>query len=66
MLPHAFLRPFPMGLVPAAVSPRTSGMLHNLRIHITLAGVANELPQQRGLSAVYLGNPSSGPQNVSR
>jgi hypothetical protein len=33
MLPHAFLRPFPMGLVPAAMSPRMSGMLQNLRIH---------------------------------
>jgi hypothetical protein len=33
MLPHAFLRPFPMGLVPAAVSPRMSGMLDNLRVH---------------------------------
>jgi hypothetical protein len=33
MLPHAVLRPFPMGLVPAAVSPRMSGMLDNLRIH---------------------------------
>jgi hypothetical protein len=33
MLPHAFLRPFPMGLVPAVVSPRMSGMLHHLRIH---------------------------------
>jgi hypothetical protein len=25
MLPHAFLRPFPMGLVPAAMSPMMSG-----------------------------------------
>jgi hypothetical protein len=33
MLPYAFLRPFPMGLVPAAVSPRMSGMLDNLRVH---------------------------------
>jgi hypothetical protein len=102
--PARLLAPFPMGLVPAAVSPRMSGMLHNLRIHqkfiailllplallaalaagrirsnvmegvragrvnalvvftITLAGLAKE----RGLSAVYIGNPSSGPQNVNR
>jgi hypothetical protein len=87
MLPHAFLRPFPMGLVPAAVSPRMNGMLHDLRIHqkfiailllplvllaalaaftITLAGLANELQKERGLSAVYIGNPSSGLQNVNR
>jgi hypothetical protein len=90
MLPHAFLRPFPMGLVPAAVSPRTSGMLQNLRIHqkfiaIPLlplvllaalaagrirsnvkAGLANKLQKERGLSAVSIGNPGSGPQNVNR
>ena len=89
MLPHAFLRPFPMGLVPAAVSPRISGMLQNLRIHqkfiaIPLlplvlpaalaagrirsnvkAGLAHELQKERGLSAVSIGNPSSGPQNVN-
>jgi hypothetical protein len=33
MLPHAFLRPFPMGLVPAVMSPRMSSMLDNLCIH---------------------------------
>jgi hypothetical protein len=33
---------------------------------ITLAGLANELQKERDLSAVYIGNPSSGPQNVSR
>jgi hypothetical protein len=33
MLPHGLLRRFPMGLVPAVVSPRTSSMLDNLRIH---------------------------------
>jgi hypothetical protein len=69
MLPHAFLRPFPMGLVPAAVSPRMSGMLDNLRIHqkfaIILARLANELQRERGLSAVYIGNPGSGPPNVN-
>jgi hypothetical protein len=97
-----------MGLVPAAVFPRMSGMLDNLRIHqkfiailllplvllaalaagrirsnvtegvragrvtalvvftITLAGLANELQKERGLSAVYIGNPNSGPQSVNR
>jgi hypothetical protein len=29
---------------------------------ITLAGLANKLQQERGLSASYIGNPSSGPQ----
>ena len=33
MLPYAFLRPFPMGLVSAVVSPRMSSMLDDLRIH---------------------------------
>jgi hypothetical protein len=33
---------------------------------VTLAGLANELQKERGLSAVYIGNPSSGPQNVNR
>ena len=33
MLPHAFLRLFPMGPVPAVVSPRMSSMLDNLCIH---------------------------------
>jgi hypothetical protein len=33
---------------------------------LTLAGLANELQKQRGLSAVYIGNPSSGPQDVNR
>jgi hypothetical protein len=98
----------PMGLVPAAVSPRMSGLLQNLRIHqksiailplplvlladlaagrirsnvtegvrarrvnglvvftIALAGLANQLQKERGLSAVCIGNPSSGPQNVNR
>jgi|Tabmets5t2r1_1033131.scaffolds.fasta_scaffold677249_1 hypothetical protein len=32
MLPHAYLHPLPMGLVPAVVSPRSS-MLDNLCIH---------------------------------
>jgi hypothetical protein len=59
MLPYAFLRPFPMGLVPAAVFPRMGGMLDNLRVH--------ELQKERDLSAVHIGsNPSSGPQNVNR
>jgi HAMP domain-containing protein len=31
---------------------------------ITLAGLAHELQKERDLSAVYVGNPSSGPQNV--
>jgi hypothetical protein len=35
MLPHEFLRPLPMGLVSAAMPPRTSSMLDNLRIHQT-------------------------------
>jgi len=35
MLPHAFLRPFPMGLVPAVVSPRMSSMPDDLRFHQT-------------------------------
>jgi hypothetical protein len=69
MLPHAFLRPFPMGLVPAAMSPRMSGMPDNLRIHqkftIIFAGLANEPRNERGLSAVDIGNPSSGPPKVN-
>jgi hypothetical protein len=32
---------------------------------ITLAGLANRLQKERGLSAVYIGNPSSGAQNVN-
>jgi len=31
---------------------------------ITLAGLAHELQKERDMSAVYVGNPSSGPQNV--
>lgn len=45
MLPHGLLRPFPMGLVPAVVSPRVSSMLDNSRIHKTF--IAN-LPLQLG------------------
>jgi hypothetical protein len=33
---------------------------------IILAGLVNELQKVRGLSAVYIGNPSSGPPNVNR
>jgi hypothetical protein len=32
---------------------------------ITVAGLAHELQKERDLSAVYIGNPSSGPQNVN-
>ncbi len=32
---------------------------------ITLAGLAHELQKERDLSAVYVGNPGSGPQNVT-
>jgi hypothetical protein len=32
----------------------------------TVAGLANELQKERDLSAVYIGNPSSGPRNVNR
>ena len=39
MLPHAFLRPFPMGLVPAVVFPRMSSMLDNLLIHQTFIAI---------------------------
>jgi hypothetical protein len=37
MLPHAVLRPSPMGLVPALVSPRMSCMLDNLLIQTFIA-----------------------------
>jgi hypothetical protein len=37
MLPHALLRPFPMGPVPALVSPRMSCMLDNLLIQTFIA-----------------------------
>jgi hypothetical protein len=39
MLPHAFLRPFPIGLVPAVMSPRMSSMLDNLCIHQTFIAI---------------------------
>lgn len=39
MLPHAFLRPFPMGLVPAVMSPRMSSTLDNLCIHQTFIAI---------------------------
>jgi hypothetical protein len=31
---------------------------------ITVAGLAHELQKERDLSAVFIGDPSSGPQNV--
>ena len=31
---------------------------------ITIAGLARELQKERDLSAVFIGDPSSGPQNV--
>jgi len=31
---------------------------------ITVAGLARELQKERDLSAVFIGGPSSGPQNV--
>jgi hypothetical protein len=31
---------------------------------ITVAGLAHELPKERDLPAVFIGDPSSGPQNV--
>jgi hypothetical protein len=31
---------------------------------ITIAGLARELQKERDLSAVFIGEPSSGPQNV--
>jgi hypothetical protein len=31
---------------------------------ITVAGLARELQKERDLSAVFIGDPSSGPQNV--
>jgi hypothetical protein len=52
MLPHAFLRPFPMGLMPAVVSPRTSSMLDNLRIHKTF--IATLLPPPMLLAALAI------------
>jgi hypothetical protein len=39
MLPHALLRPLPMGLVPAVVSPRMSSMLDHLLIHQTFIAI---------------------------
>jgi hypothetical protein len=30
------------------------------------AGLANQLQKERSLSAAYIGNPSSGPQNANR
>jgi hypothetical protein len=51
MLPHGLLRRFPMGLVPAVVSPRTSSMLDNLRIHQKFIAIPLLPPVLLGASA---------------
>jgi hypothetical protein len=39
MLAHEFLRPLPMGLMPAVMSPRLSRMLDHLLIHQTCIAI---------------------------
>jgi Nitrate and nitrite sensing len=64
MFPHGlcsrtfYSAPFPEGRAWA-------GRVNTLVIFtITVAGLAHELQKERDLSAVFIGDPSSGPQNV--
>jgi hypothetical protein len=43
---------------------RTGGVNTLVIFTITVAGLAHELQKERNLSAVFIGDPSSGPQNV--
>jgi hypothetical protein len=51
MLRHAYLRPLPMGLVPAVVFPRMSSMLDNLLIHQTFIAILLPLVLLAALAA---------------
>jgi hypothetical protein len=58
ILERSILRPFPEG------EGARAGGNTLVTFTITVAGLAYEPQKERDLSAVFIGDPSSGPQNV--